>query len=175
MDKTSAPRSPAPEGFQPKSKEEDMDRERQDGRQQDVRASDADRDHAIAQLRRHHVEGRLSWEEFSERLEQASQARTRGELRGPLSDLPPLVEPPAASGPAARPGGWSAGPGPGAWRPWLFPPVIALVILGAVLLGAWLFGGPGPYHRGFFPILPLLFWGLLLARFIVPRRYWRRW
>jgi Domain of unknown function (DUF1707) len=152
-----------------------MDRERQDGRQQDVRASDADRDHGIAQLRTHHVEGRLNWEEFSERLEQASQARTRGELRGLLSDLPPSPAPPAASGPAAPPGGWSGGPGPWRWRPWLFPPVIALVILGAVLLGAWVFGGPGPYHRGFFPILPLLFWGLLLARFIGPRRYWRRW
>jgi Domain of unknown function (DUF1707) len=158
-----------------KARRKDMDRERQDGRQQDVRASDADRDHAIAQLRRHHVEGRLDWEEFSERLEQASRARTRGDLRGLLSDLPPPASPPAVSDPTARSGGWSGGPGPWRWRPWLFPPVIALVILGAVLLGGWLFGGPGPYHRGFFPILPLLFWGLLLARFILPRRYWRRW
>ena len=159
-----------------------MDRERQDGRPEDVRASDADRDQTIALLRRHHVDGRLDWQEFSERLDRASQARTREELRGLVGDLPPLVEQPdAASGPARQPSGpWSPGPWSGGraggWRrPWLFPPVIALVILGAVLLGAWAFGGPGPYHRGFFPILPLLFWGLLLARFLLPRRYWRRW
>ncbi len=157
-----------------------MDSERSDARQQGLRASDADRDHTIAQLRRHHVDGRLDWEEFSERLDRASQARTREELRGLLSDLPPLVEPDAASGPAPRQpaGPWSAGPWTGAWwrRPWLVPPVVALAILGAVLLGAWAFGGgPGPYHRGFFPIFPLLFWGFLLARFVLPRRGWRRW
>jgi hypothetical protein len=166
------------------SKEGAMDRERQDGRQDErqrgLRASDADRDHTIALLRRHHVDGRLDWEEFSERLDRASQARTREELRGLLSDLPPLVEPGAPSGPAQQSaaGSWSAGPWTGGWwrRPWLVPPVIALALLGAVLLGAWAFGdGPGPYHRGFFPIFPLLFWGFLLARFVLPRRHWRRW
>ncbi len=159
-----------------------MDRERQDGREHGVRASDADRDRTIAQLRRHHVDGRLDWEEFSERLDRASQARTREELRVLLTDLPPLVEPAAASGPARQPAGsrpagpGSAGPWSRGWwrRPWLVPPVVALAILGAVLLGAWAFG-PGPYHRGFFPILPLLFWGLLLARFFLPRGRWRRW
>ncbi|HZD02398.1 MAG TPA: DUF1707 domain-containing protein [Actinomycetes bacterium] len=156
-----------------------MDRERSDGRQPDLRASDADRDRAIAQLRRHHVDGRLDWEEFSERLDRASRARTREELRGLLSDLPPLVEPDAASGPAQRQpaGPWSTGPWSGRWwRPWLAPPVIALLILGAVLFGAWAFGGgPGPYRHGFFPLFPLLLWGLLLARLILPRRGWRRW
>jgi hypothetical protein len=152
-----------------------MDRERSDARQPGLRASDADRDHTIVQLRRHHVDGRLDWEEFSERLDQASQARTREELRRLLSDLPPLVEPDAASAPAPRQpaGRWS-----GAWwpRPWLVPPLVALAILGAVLLGAWAFGGgPGPYRGFFFPIFPLLFWGFLLARFVLPRRGWRRW
>ncbi len=70
-----------------------MDRERQDGRQQGVRASDADRDHTIALLRRHHVDGRLNWEEFSERLDRATQARTREELRELLGDLPPRGDP----------------------------------------------------------------------------------
>lgn len=154
-----------------------MDRERQDGRQQDVRASDADRDHTIALLRRHHVDGRLSWEEFSERLDGATRARTREDLRALLGDLPPLAEPNAPGGPAPQPTGpGAAGPWSGWWRPWLVPPVVALAILAAVLFGGWAFGGwHGPYHHGFFPILPLLFWGLLLARFLLPRRHWRRW
>lgn len=157
-----------------------MDRERQDGRQQDLRASDADRDHTIALLRRHHVDGRLDWEEFSERLDRASQARTRQELHGLLDDLPPLVEPDAPSGPAQRQpaGPGPAGPWPSGWwrRPWLVPPVIALAVLAGVLFGAWAFGGgPGPYRHGFFPLFPLLFWGFLLFRFVLPRRGWRRW
>jgi hypothetical protein len=148
-----------------------MDRERQDGRQQGVRASDADRDHTIALLRRHHVDGRLNWEEFSERLDRATQARTSEELRELLGDLPPLAEPSAPSGPAQQPTGpWSRW-----WRPWLIPPVVALAILAAVLLGGWAFGGwYGPHHHGFFPIFPLLFWGFLLARFLLPRRRNRR-
>jgi Domain of unknown function (DUF1707) len=169
----------------------EMDRERQDGRQPEVRASDADRDHTIVLLRRHHVDGRLDWEEFSERMDRAARARTREDLRGLLADLPPLAERDGAGGSArqptgqgrSRPGGprpWPGGPGAGGpwswrWRPWLFPPVAALLILSAVLLGALAFGAPGPGGRGFFPIFPLLFWGLLLARFLLPRRGWRRW
>jgi Domain of unknown function (DUF1707) len=168
-----------------------MDRERKDGRQPEVRASDADRDHTIILLRRHHVDGRLDWEEFSERMDRAARARTREELRALLGDLPPLVAPDAPSGPARqptgpRPGGpwsgstrpvglWAGGPWSWRWRPWLAPPLVALLILGAVLLGALAFGGPGPGGRGFFLIFPLLFWGLLLARFLLPRRGWRRW
>lgn len=173
-----------------------MDREGQDERQQGVRASDADRDHTIALLRRHHVEGRLDWDEFSERLDRASRAHTREELRELMTDLPPTAEQGAQGTPARQQptgpwsgsgGPWSGGPRPGGrwyggrwfggWRrPWLIPPVVGLAILGAVLLGAWAFGGPGPYHRGFFfPIFPLLFWGFLLFRLILPRRRWGRW
>jgi hypothetical protein len=161
-----------------RTKEEAMDRESQQGRQQGLRASDADRDQTIALLRGHHVDGRLSWEEFSERLDRATRARTRDELRELLDDLPPPERPRAQEGPAGQPtGSWSARPWPGGWwrRPWLVPPVAALAILAAVLLGAWAFGGWHGPHHGFFPIFPLLFWGFLLARFLLPRRYWRRW
>jgi Domain of unknown function (DUF1707) len=53
-----------------------------------IRASDADRDRAAALLREHHAAGRLTPEEFSERLDRAFSARTVGEIDGLLKDLP---------------------------------------------------------------------------------------
>ena len=53
-----------------------------------LRASDADRDRVAAQLREHLAAGRLTPEEFSERLDQALTARTAGELDALLADLP---------------------------------------------------------------------------------------
>lgn len=53
-----------------------------------IRASDADRDRVAELLREHHAVGRLSAEEFSERLESALRARTLDELDELLADLP---------------------------------------------------------------------------------------
>gem|GEM_PF-6739236 len=53
-----------------------------------MRASDADREQVVTELTEHHVEGRLSTEEFSERARLAYGARTSGELTDLLSDLP---------------------------------------------------------------------------------------
>jgi hypothetical protein len=53
-----------------------------------IRASDADRDRAAAMLGVHHAAGRLTSEEFTQRLEAAYAARTRGELDDLLADLP---------------------------------------------------------------------------------------
>jgi hypothetical protein len=53
-----------------------------------MRASDADRDRVADLLREHHAEGRLSAEEFRERLDSALHARTVGELDELLADLP---------------------------------------------------------------------------------------
>jgi hypothetical protein len=53
-----------------------------------TRASDADRDRVASLLREHHAAGRLSAEEFSERLDSALRARTLDELDELLADLP---------------------------------------------------------------------------------------
>jgi hypothetical protein len=81
-----------------------------------VRASDADRDQAAAALREHLVAGRLTVDEFDERLGRAYAAKTLGELDDLMADLPvaDLVQFPDASlrpspGDPPRPG-----PGP-AW------------------------------------------------------------
>jgi hypothetical protein len=53
-----------------------------------IRASDADRDRATALLREHHAAGRLTAEEFNERMDAALGAKTLGEIDDLLADLP---------------------------------------------------------------------------------------
>jgi Domain of unknown function (DUF1707) len=53
-----------------------------------MRASDAERDAAVGRLNQAVGEGRLSMDEFSERVELAYAARTRGDLDPLLRDLP---------------------------------------------------------------------------------------
>jgi Domain of unknown function (DUF1707)/Cell wall-active antibiotics response 4TMS YvqF len=53
-----------------------------------IRASDADRERAITVLREHAVEGRLTLEEFTERMSAATGARTTAALDELARDLP---------------------------------------------------------------------------------------
>jgi DNA-binding PadR family transcriptional regulator len=53
-----------------------------------IRTSEADREDATARLRDHYAEGRLSYEELGERITAALNARTFGDLRRVLADLP---------------------------------------------------------------------------------------
>jgi hypothetical protein len=53
-----------------------------------VRASDAERERAMRDLRRHFTEGRLDAAELEERIARVSRARTRGELHALFADLP---------------------------------------------------------------------------------------
>jgi hypothetical protein len=55
-----------------------------------IRASDADRDRTAALLREHHAAGRLTAEEFGERMDTALEAKTLGELDDLLADLPDI-------------------------------------------------------------------------------------
>ena len=101
-----------------------------------IRASDADRDRATALLREHHAAGRLTAEEFDERMTAALDAKTLGELDELMADLPAIDlyrlpdeslrrAPPHASLLPRDPGGrspagltparWPWGPGP-RWR-----------------------------------------------------------
>jgi hypothetical protein len=53
-----------------------------------TRASDQDRERFAAALGGHYAAGRLTLEEFQERLDQAYAAKTLGELDGLMADLP---------------------------------------------------------------------------------------
>jgi hypothetical protein len=58
-----------------------------------VRASDADRGRAVASLREHLVHGRLSLEEFTQRMAAAYDATTATELAELQRDLPAAAQP----------------------------------------------------------------------------------
>ena len=54
----------------------------------EIRVADDERERTVTELREHAVAGRLTLEEFSERVDQAYAARTRKELDVVLRELP---------------------------------------------------------------------------------------
>lgn len=63
-----------------------------------MKASDSDRDAVVSDLGEHFQAGRLTAGEFDERMGRALAARTWGELRDLLADLPATQPGPRASG-----------------------------------------------------------------------------
>jgi hypothetical protein len=55
-----------------------------------MRASDDDRDRAASLLREHHAAGRLTVEEFQDRLDAVYRAKTLGEIDKVMADLPAI-------------------------------------------------------------------------------------
>ena len=127
----------------------------QDGYGDAIRAADADREATAELLRKHHADGRLTDDEFQQRFEQCMSAKTLGELRGLVTDLP--VDRPNRE----RTSGWRR-PRLGAR---LFPLLVALALIFATMGGrhaAWHGGGP---HIGFpWPILIVAVAGFMLMR-----------
>ena len=64
----------------------------------ELRASDRERDAVVAALREHTAAGRLTLEEFSERVDQALAATTQGELERVTHELPTPQSAPARRG-----------------------------------------------------------------------------
>ncbi|MGH3398916.1 MAG: DUF1707 SHOCT-like domain-containing protein, partial [Streptosporangiaceae bacterium] len=89
-----------------------------------IRVSDADRERVTARLRDHYAEGRLSAEEMEERISAALSAKTVGDLRQVMADLPE-PEPAGVGGPGGLggPGGAPGAPVAAVWaRPgWAGP------------------------------------------------------
>ena len=86
---------------------------------ENMRISDADRDHVVERLREHFADGRLTSDELDERVTATLSAKTYGDLRPILADLPEpqLVGAPGPHGAVGAPG--AAGPAQG-WQsqPW---------------------------------------------------------
>lgn len=68
-----------------------------------LRMSDAEREQAAGELGEHYVQGRLTAEEHSERLDQIWAARTRAELVPIFQDLPGRYAPQPFGQPARPP------------------------------------------------------------------------
>ncbi|MFF3440982.1 DUF1707 domain-containing protein [Streptosporangium sp. NPDC002721] len=92
----------------------------------EMRASDGDRDKVASVLREHYAQGRLTTEEFDERLEQLYTSKTYGELAVLTSDLPDvdlrrLPEAPSRAPERVKPGGGKSSQEKGlaaAWSVW---------------------------------------------------------
>jgi hypothetical protein len=132
-----------------------------------IRASDTDRDRVAALLREHHAAGRLTAEEFNDRLDRVFSARTMGELDELLRDLPgidlyrlpdaALTRQPRqaqrlpaqrrqARGGNGRSAGWRA-----AWGAWFTASLVCFVV--------WMLAGGGYL----WPLWVAAPWGAVLA------------
>jgi hypothetical protein len=122
----------------------------------ELRASDSDRDAVVSDLGEHFQAGRLTAEEFDERMGRALDARTWGQLRDLLADLPATRLGPQA----LATGSSSARPQRSSGR--LAPPLIAALaaigIAAAVLVNA---------AHGRWGFIWLLIPGLLIARRLI--------
>lgn len=134
-----------------------------------LRASDADRERTVHQLRQHLADGRLTIEEFTERIDAAYAARTLEELARTRRELPYLrstdpVEPVTALHVRSR-----TDPD----RAVLGRSLLVSVLCCAALVVLWLLDGL--LHGelgGFWPIWPILGWAchlLILARAVAAR------
>lgn len=121
---------------------EDMTRSFPSG---DLRASDAERDAALAELSEHFQAGRLTHEEFDERSDRALKARTGNDLRELFTDLPvpgaSMAEPGTPAGPDAAAGNEPArpesGPPPPAVRGghWPVGRIVIACVVASIILG----------------------------------------
>jgi uncharacterized membrane protein len=100
-----------------------------------LRIGDAERDRAVAALGDHFAAGRLTNEEFEQRMEQAIKARFNDDLEPLFVDLPRTVEPhvePKSQQHADIPLAWAA-------MFWLAPLFVITAVVAAVVLSApWL-------------------------------------
>jgi hypothetical protein len=131
-------------------------REKADMMNDRIRISDADREQVAARLREHFAEGRLSTEEMEERISAVFSAKTYGDLRHVMADLPGDAPVAPQSGQSGRSQsgrtpqwggpGWAgpqwAGPRWVAYRrrPRLFPLMLLALIAALVIPGVgWVF------------------------------------
>ena len=130
-----------------------------------IRVSDADRDRATARLRDHFAAGRLTPGELDERISAALNAKTFGDLRRVMADLPEPAQVPLTA--MERP----QRPGP----PWIArhrPRVLPLILL--ALLAALLIPESGWLVFAVFKLV-LVFWlAACLAGVLIAGRFRRR-
>ena len=116
-----------------------------------LRIGDTERDRAIAELGDHFAAGRLSTEEFEQRVDQAIKARFNDDLEPLFVDLPRTPEPTMESR-SNQPSDAHL-----AWSPvlWFAPLLVVCAVVAAVLLSApwlvwmflWLFLITGFFRR----------------------------
>jgi hypothetical protein len=140
-----------------------------------LRASDADRDRTASLLREHHAVGRLTAEEFNDRVEKTFAARTLVELDELLADLPAidLYQLPSAGIRPAAPGAVRRRGGPGlnrrgdgalASQP--VPDWVTWTVSSALLVAVWLGVAAAAGGLAWLPwvLLIIIPWAFLIGR-----------
>ena len=118
----------------------------------DLRVSDAEREQTVVALREHVAAGRLSFEEFNDRVGDAYGARTASDLQRVLADLP-SPSPAAHEAPRRR---WWSRRATGAVR--------RFVMVNGICVGIWAAGSTAGGMHAFWPIWVLIPSGALLVR-----------
>jgi uncharacterized protein DUF1707 len=140
----------------------------------DLRIGDADRETVATRLREHYVQGRLTLEEFNERLDAVFAATMQSQLSTLTRDLPPVASPsaplPVATSASRDRAGWErAGRGGRSGsraRLGLIPAIIAAVAAWLLIADLQLRMFPWPGKLAIF----LLIFGVVRG---VMRRIWR--
>ena len=121
-----------------------------------LRVSDAERDAVVLSLREHYETGRLTLDEFNERVGEAYSARTDAELDHVLRELPRQPKAPESSRP-----GWTD-------RRRMSGALTHFVTLNGLLISIWAASGAG-YFWPIWVLIPSSF--ILLRRVAGPRDY----
>jgi hypothetical protein len=148
---------------------------------ENIRISDADREHVTSRLREHFAEGRLTQDELDERITATLNAKTFGDLRGIMADLP---EPAPVGSESFGPGpfgpgafGPEAGPVQPGWtpRPMYYrrgPRILPLVLL--VFFAALILPSVGWVAFAFLKIALLAWLVMCIAGIFAAARFRRR-
>jgi len=129
-----------------------------------LRASDADREIVRAVLAEAYADGRLTREEYDDRLNTLYGSRTLGEVPSLVADLVPSDGPPTAPAPLLP-----ADPrtrGARKWRRDVEESFVAFLVPSIICTVIWIAINGGGF---FWPVFPMLFLGLNLVKTVVQR------
>jgi hypothetical protein len=129
-----------------------------------MRASDADREIVRGVLADAFADGRLTREEYDDRLNTLYGSRTLGEVSSLLTDLVPLDGPPMA--PAPRPRADFRTRGARKWRKDVEESFAAFLVPSIICTVIWIAISGGGF---FWPAFPMLFLGINLVKTVVQR------
>jgi hypothetical protein len=132
-----------------------------------MRVSDADRERVTARLREHFADGRLTSDELDERITAALNAKTFGDLRAVMADLPEPSPVPPEAGQVPPP--WALHPVHAYRRGPRLLPLALLVLFGALILS----GGAGFVLVTFFKVILLVWLVTCLAGIFAAARFRR--